>query len=86
LAKRLKQIIPELVEAQQTGFVHGHHIQDNILAVKILEEHTKNSKTPAAMLLLDFAKAYDRVSAFRHQTALRAKISTTSSSGPITEV
>jgi hypothetical protein len=61
LATRLKELLPRLVQPQQTGFVHGRHIQDNILAVKLLQERSRKSKSPLAMLLLDFTKAYDLV-------------------------
>jgi hypothetical protein len=57
LANRLKKLLPGLVEPQQTGFVHGRHIQDNILAVQLLQERSRKSKSPFAMLLLDFTKA-----------------------------
>jgi hypothetical protein len=61
LANRLKVLLPELVDVQQTGFVQGRHIQDNILAVKLVQEQARRSKNPTAMFLLDFTKAYDRV-------------------------
>jgi hypothetical protein len=61
LANRLKNLLPDLVEPQQTGFVHGRHIQDNILAITLLQESARKSQEPLAMMLLDFAKAYDLV-------------------------
>jgi hypothetical protein len=59
LASRVKVLLPDLVDAQKTGFVSGRHIQDNILAVKLLQESARKSKDPLAMMLFDFAKAYD---------------------------
>jgi hypothetical protein len=62
LASQLKTLLPDLVDLQQTGFVFGRHIQDNILAVKILQEQSRKSKDSLAiMMLLDFTKAYDLV-------------------------
>jgi hypothetical protein len=57
----MKAVVPRLVDTQQTGFVQGRNIQDNILTLRAVQEKAKHSKTPLAMLLLDFAKAYDQV-------------------------
>jgi hypothetical protein len=51
----------DLVHIQQTGFIKGRNIQDNILTLKLLQEKAIREKTPIAMLQIDFKKAYDRV-------------------------
>ena len=61
VANRLKSLLPSLVEQQKMGFVHGRHITDNILAVRLLQEQARKSTQPVAMLQLNYAKAYDRV-------------------------
>jgi hypothetical protein len=61
LANRLKCILPELINIQQTGFIQGRSIQDNILTLKLVQEKVIREKKPIAMLQIDFKKAYDRV-------------------------
>lgn len=61
LANRLKPLIPRVVDNQQTGFVPGHSITDNLLAFRLGEEFTRASKQKIALLKVDFVKAYDKV-------------------------
>jgi hypothetical protein len=37
LANRLKQILPDIVDIQQTGFIKGRSIHDNILTLKLVQ-------------------------------------------------
>jgi hypothetical protein len=61
LSNRIKKVLPRLVGVQQTGFIEGRSIQDNILTLKLVQEKVIREKTPVAMLQIDFQKAYDRV-------------------------
>ncbi|KAL3693100.1 hypothetical protein R1sor_006751 [Riccia sorocarpa] len=61
LANRVKIVLPTLVDMQQTGFVMGRRITDNVLSLKIGQEWAKWSNQKALFLKLDFIKAYDRV-------------------------
>jgi hypothetical protein len=38
IANRLRSILSKLVDTQQTGFMKGRHIQDNILTLKFSQE------------------------------------------------
>jgi hypothetical protein len=64
IANRLKGIVPGLVDAQQTVFIQGRHLQDNVLTMKFAQELAQKSKTPIAMFLIDFSKAYDQIEHF----------------------
>ncbi|KAL3690555.1 hypothetical protein R1sor_016864 [Riccia sorocarpa] len=61
LADRLKPLLPGLISGQQTGFVPGRTIFDNILALKLGEEWALETGQEAFFLKLDFIKAYDRI-------------------------
>ncbi|KAL3681238.1 hypothetical protein R1sor_024194 [Riccia sorocarpa] len=61
IADRLKPLLPGLVSGQQTGFIPGRTIFDNILTLKLGEEWTVASGQNAIFLKLDFVKAYDHV-------------------------
>ncbi|KAL3684100.1 hypothetical protein R1sor_002122 [Riccia sorocarpa] len=61
LADRLKRLLPRLISGQQTGFVPGRTIFDNILALKLGEEWVTETGQGAMFLKLDFVKAYDRI-------------------------
>lgn len=64
IANRLKRILPQVISPNQSAFVSGRLIADNItVAYEAL--HTMNSKlvgkTGYMALKLDMSKAYDRV-------------------------
>lgn len=61
LAGRMKSLVPDLVDGEQTGFVAGRSIQDNLLTFKLCQELAIKYKIPAIVLKVDFVKAYDRL-------------------------
>jgi len=64
LANRLKPWLPELVTLEESAFVGGRQIQDNIIIVQeVLHQirTRKRKKHFQAVLKLDMQKAYDRV-------------------------
>lgn len=64
LANRLKPFLPQLIEMEQSAFVEGRQIQDNILIVQeVLHQLRirKRKKKFQAVLKLDMKKAYDRI-------------------------
>lgn len=62
MANRMKKVDPFLVDKQQIGFIKGRGILDNILAFKIGQDYCKCLKILGVALMIDFARAYDRVS------------------------
>ncbi|XP_060182106.1 uncharacterized protein LOC132611743 [Lycium barbarum] len=61
--KRLVKLLPQLISPQQTGFVKGRSIVENILLVQeIVHEIRIRGKPANTVIKLDMAKAYDRVS------------------------
>lgn len=60
LANRLRAVIGKVIPEEQTGFVPGRHIGENVMLLQLLptamEVHSK-----AATVFCDFSKAYDTV-------------------------
>lgn len=61
LVERFKPIVPKIVDKQQTGFVQGRCILDNLLALKLGQEHARTTLQDIIFLKLDFEKLFDRV-------------------------
>ncbi|KAL3698064.1 hypothetical protein R1sor_012140 [Riccia sorocarpa] len=62
IACRLKEMMAGLVDRQQTGFIAGRDIIENVLSLRLAQEWTQASRHEAIFVKLDFEKAYDRVS------------------------
>ena len=54
-------MLPLIINSNQTGFVKGHYIGENIRLINDLLEETKAQDIPGIVLLLDFRKAFDTV-------------------------
>ena len=62
LANRLKKVLPDLISKDQTGFMAGRYIGENIRIVYDLLHYTEEENKPGLLLLIDFEKAFDSVS------------------------
>ncbi|KAL3679848.1 hypothetical protein R1sor_022804 [Riccia sorocarpa] len=61
IATRLKEMLPEIIDSQQTGFVAGRNIIDNILSLRLGQKWAQVTDQDVIFVKLDFMKAYDRV-------------------------
>eukprot|EP00253_Pinus_taeda_P008550 PITA_08550 len=62
IANKLKPILPGIISEEQSGYVEGRQILDNILLAQEMI-HTLHSRKETGMLMqLDISKAYDKVS------------------------
>ena len=63
-ANRLNLVMQEGIGLHQTGFIPGRDIRENILLIQtMIDKMSKDSEfKQAGILLLDLAKAYDRIS------------------------
>ncbi|KAM1939411.1 hypothetical protein ACFX13_027258 [Malus domestica] len=76
LTNRLKVVMPKVIGDNQSAFVAGKQIQDNILVVhEVLHSllHQKREDQAGMAIKLDMAKAYDRVE-WNFLTTIMAKL------------
>ena len=62
LAIRLQKVLPSIISEDQTGYIKGRYIGENIRTILDVFEYTNNQVNPGAMIFLDFEKAFDTVS------------------------
>jgi len=62
LTSRVQPLIPFLVHADQTGFIKGRSIAENVVYAADIIQTCHKRKAPAIVLKLDFCKASDTVS------------------------
>ena len=61
LAKRVKQVLPWLINEDQKGYVEGRNIGDAVRLNEDILEHCKKESKSGAVLYIDQSKAFDRV-------------------------
>lgn len=59
IAKRVEPLLPGLIHSDQTGFIKGRYIGENIRLISDLMEQTKKDQSTEILLSLDFRKAFD---------------------------
>ena len=59
LAKRVEPLLSFLIHTDQTGFVKGRYIGENIRLISDIMEQTKKLNCSGILLPLDFQKAFD---------------------------
>ena len=63
VSNRLSPILPALISSNQSGFVKGRSISENIMLAQEIIHQIKKPKIGSNVIIkLDMAKAYDRVS------------------------
>ena len=58
---RLRRVLTKVIPDEQTGFVPGRSISENIILLGNAIHYDKQHHQTAIILALDFAKAYDRI-------------------------
>ena len=62
IAERLKLVLPSIINEDQTGFISGRYIGENIRILYDVLQYTEDHNLPGMLLLIDFEKAFDSVS------------------------
>lgn len=61
IANRIKGVLPDLINEDQTGFVPGRYIGDNLRLLYDIMYYLKNENLPGLLVSIDFEKAFDSV-------------------------
>ena len=61
IAKRIQPKLPKLIYTDQTGFIKGRFIGQNVRLLIDLMEYTDVKKIPGILLFVDFEKAFETV-------------------------
>ena len=61
ITNRLKQILPKIIDIDQTGFPKGRFIGENVRLIDSIINFAAAKKIPGLLLFLDFEKAFDTV-------------------------
>ena len=61
IAKRIEPTLPNLIHSDQTGFVKGRHLRENIRLISDVMEYTSIQNLPGILTSLDFRKAFDSI-------------------------
>ena len=62
LALRLQKVIPTIVNSDQTGYIKGRYIGENIRTIFDIIQYTSMHNLPGIIVMLDFEKAFHSVS------------------------
>ena len=62
IANRIKTYLDKLISFDQTGFIKGRYIGENIRTIQEIIEHVKSNNTAGLILFTDFQKAFDSIS------------------------
>ena len=61
LAKRTEEILPKIIHKNQSGFIKGRYIGENIRLINDIIENLTLTERTGLLLMLDFEKAFDSV-------------------------
>ena len=59
IAKRIEAVLLNLIHPDQTGFVKGRYIGENIRLISDLLDLTNKHQIPGILVALDFRQAFD---------------------------
>ena len=62
IANRIKTILDKIIEKDQTGFLKGRYIGENIRLIYDIMQYIETKTIPGQLLLVDFEKAFDSLS------------------------
>ena len=64
IASRIRKVLPKIINNDQTGFLNGRFIGENIRLIDSIINYTNTEKIPGLLLFVDFEKAFDSIEWF----------------------
>ena len=61
IAKRIKTVLPSLIDTDQSGFMSNRFTGDNLRLVYDTLNFSNQLQKPGILLLIDFEKAFDSI-------------------------
>ena len=61
IANRIKKVLPQLINEDQTGFLPGRYIGDNLRLIYDIMDYLKDENLSGLLVSIDFEKAFDSV-------------------------
>ena len=61
IAKRLEAVLPHVINADQTGYIKGRYIGENVRLISDIISYTATKNLPGLAVFLDFEKAFDSI-------------------------
>jgi hypothetical protein len=61
IATQIKPLLPNLISKEQTGYVEGRQILDNIILTQKLIQSLQLNHTPGMLIKLDMCKGFDKI-------------------------
>ena len=61
IANRLEKVLPKIINPDQTGYVKGRYIGENVRLILDIMSYTDKTKVPGVALFIDFRKAFDTI-------------------------
>ena len=61
IASRIRKVLPRIINNDQTGFLKGRFIGENIRLIDSIINYTNTEKIPGLLLFVDFEKAFDSI-------------------------
>jgi hypothetical protein len=62
IARQLKPILPFIISPEQSGYVEGRQILDNVILTHEVIHSLQKTRTPGMLLKLDLSKDFDKLS------------------------
>ena len=59
IANRLKKVITSIISEEQTGFIKGRYIGENVWLISEVIENANKTDEPRLIFFTDFNKAFD---------------------------
>ena len=72
IAKRLEKLLPKIINPDQTGYVKGRYMGENVRLIQDIMFYAKRMNSPGIAIFLVFRKAFDSIEWEYLKAALKA--------------